>query len=355
MVNLLRPLLSIVQALHRTMDYLDTTQITTAPTALIPKVLIVEENVAVGEQLTELVGAAGFQARVVSTGASALAALREDFSHIVIADVAMPDMDGLTLCRTIRSEPFDSYVYVVLLTAQDSDQDILAGFEAGADDYLSERLSPAHLLARLRTAKRILALEHSLRTVIDEKSRLATTDPLTGASNRRYFTRHLGQEIKRAQRFGARLALLLLDIDHFKRINDCYGHAVGDEVLQEFARRVAACVPRKCDWYARLGGEEFAVVLPETCCDDAAMVAERVRAAVAGSAFATTSGPVSVTVSIGVSGIETLLPDVRGSVRDMLESADRCLYASKNRGRNQVTVAESADAALPVKLQCGSR
>lgn len=334
------------------MDLLDTTQIIAVPAVLVPRVLIVEDEPLFGERLTELVSVGGFQARVVCDGASALATLRQEFAHIVIADVDMPDMDGLTLCRTIRSEQFESYVYVVLLTAQDSEQDILAGLEAGADEYVSKRVSSAHLIARLRTAKRILALEHSLRVAIDEKNRLATTDPLTGASNRRYFTRHLHREITHPRRVSEGLTLLLLDIDHFKRINDCHGHVVGDEVLQEFARRIAACLPRKCDWCARLGGEEFAVVLHETAPGGAAMVAERLRRCVADAAFHTTSGPLLVTVSIGACGIETLPQEAQESVRDLIETADRCLYTSKHGGRNRVTVAQRAEAAPTAVTIC---
>ena len=149
------------------------------------------------------------------------------------------------------------------LTVQAAEADILAGLDAGADDYLSKRASPAQLVARLRTAQRILSLEHSLRSVVEEKSRLATTDALTGASNRRYLMRHLARELKRVRRFGGEVAVLTLDIDHFKDVNDCHGHAVGDDVLKEFAGRIGSSLPREYDWFARTGGEEFVVVLPQ--------------------------------------------------------------------------------------------
>jgi two-component system, cell cycle response regulator len=307
--------------------------------AVAPKVLIVDDDPLICERLRSLVMAAGFEVTTAASGAAALESLRKDFSPIVISDRMMPDMDGLTLCRTIRDERFESYVYVLLLTVQDAEQDILAGLDAGADDYLSKRSSSAQLIARLRTAQRILTLEHSLRTVVDEKSRLATTDTLTGASNRRYFTRHFNRELKRVQRYGGSLSLLMLDIDHFKLINDRFGHAVGDEVLQEFAKRIGAGLPRESDWFARMGGEEFVVVLPQTPLSGAQIVAEKLRANVAGTPARTLAGSVAVTVSIGVASLESLAArKVEPTIDAMLDLADRCLYEAKAAGRNRVQV-----------------
>jgi diguanylate cyclase (GGDEF)-like protein len=327
-----------------TEDFGDTTVIIglKEAVAVAPKVLIVDDDPLVCERLRGLVMAAGFEARSVSSGAAALASLRKNFSPIVISDRMMPDMDGLTLCRTIRSEEFAGYVYVLLLTAQDSEQDILAGLDAGADDYLSKRVSSAQLIARLRTAQRILTLEHSLRTVVDEKSRLATTDTLTGATNRRYFTRHFTRELKRVQRGGGPLSLLMLDIDHFKDINDRHGHAVGDEVLQEFSRRIGASLPRESDWFSRMGGEEFVVVLPQTTLVGAQIVAEKLRGSIASSPMRTMAAPVSVTVSVGVASLEALAAaNIAPTLDSMLDQADRCLYESKTNGRNRVTVPKS--------------
>jgi diguanylate cyclase (GGDEF)-like protein len=323
-------------------DFGDTTIISGLRLTLevAPKVLIVDDDPLVCERLRSLVTASGFEVRTSSSGAGVLATLRKDFCPIVISDRMMPDMDGLTLCRTIRSEQFAGYVYVLLLTVQDSEQDILAGLEAGADDYLSKRASSAQLIARLRTAQRILTLEHSLRTLIDERSREATTDPLTGASNRRYFTRHVSREFKRVHRYGGELSVLMLDIDHFKTVNDRFGHAVGDEVLQEFAKRIGSCLPREVDWYARLGGEEFAVVLPHTNLAGAEIVAEKIRDRISATPMRTSSGPIGVTVSIGVASLAALLGVKRSaSLDDLLEVADQGLYASKLAGRNRVTAA----------------
>jgi diguanylate cyclase (GGDEF)-like protein len=250
----------------------------------------------------------------------------------------MPDMDGLTLCRTIRSATYDGYIYIILLTVQDEDDAILDGLNAGADEYLSKRAPAAHLVARLRTAQRILTLEKTLRVALAEKGRLATTDVLTGANNRRYFDRHLAREFKRAQRYREPLSLLLLDIDHFKSVNDRWGHATGDDVLREFAHRIGTALPRATDWYARVGGEEFAVVLPHTSIEGARAVAEKLRRTVCAGPVHTGTGLVDITVSIGVSGFEALAQDDENSDA-MVESADRCLYLAKESGRNRVYAA----------------
>jgi two-component system, cell cycle response regulator len=319
----------------------DTTQIIQLRVPVAPKVLIVDDDPLIRERLEALVAAAGFEVRTVSSGAAALAVLHKDFAPIVITDRAMPDMDGITLCRTIRNEHLENYVYILLITVQDSEADILAGLDAGADDYLSKRVSPAQLIARLRTAQRILTLEHSLRAVIEEKGRLATTDALTGANNRRYFVRHLTREIRRSRRYSEPLSLLMLDIDHFKKINDRYGHGVGDEVLQVFARRILHSLPRDSDWFARLGGEEFAVVLPQTALTGAQMVAEKIRQQVGAAPMHTAGGPIDVTVSIGVSGLEALHAAEEPSVDRLMDIADRCLYRSKDEGRDRVTMART--------------
>ena len=330
-------------------DFGDTTIIVELRNPVALQVLIVDDDVLICERLKGLVMAAGFDARFVSSGAAALSTLRK-LTPIVITDRDMPDMDGLTLCRTIRTERFSGYVYVMLLTVQDAEADILAGLDAGADDYLSKRASPAQLVARLRTARRDYSLEHSLRSVVEEKSRLATTDALTGASNRRYLMRHLARELKRVRRFGGEVAVLMLDIDHFKHVND-HGHAVGDDVLKEFAGRIGSSLPREFDWFARTGGEEFVVVLPQTGLAGARVVAEKLRAGIAAAPMRTSAGPVGVTVSIGIGALEAIATQTQETTVDqLLEMADRCLYKSKEGGRNRVSWPDmgNARAVTPV-------
>ena len=314
------------------------TQIQPVLLTVAPRVLIVDDDEIMVERLKDLVTAAGFEVQTASNGEAALAALAERFAPIVILDRRMPGMDGLTLCRKIRATQYPGYVYIMLVTAHDSEDEILAGLDAGADDYLSKRVSATHVIARLATARRILQLEHSLKQVIEERRRMAMTDALTGAHNRRYFMSHMRRELKRTRRFGGEVALLVFDIDHFKHINDRHGHAAGDAVLVEFVRRVQGSLPREYDWCARLGGEEFAVVLPQTDLAGGALVAEKIRRAVAAAPIPASEGLIEITVSVGVSGLSCFAERAAVTADHLLSRADDCLYHSKNGGRDRVTV-----------------
>lgn len=316
----------------------ETTQVRRLDLGSAPHVLLVDDDDLVLEHLEATVKAAGFTVRTVTSGVEALSSLEETFTPVVIADLNMPGMCGLELCRKIRQHPWPGYIYLLLLTVQDTEQDILAGLDAGADDYLSKRSSAAHLLARLRTAQRLLTLEQSLKEALTQTRRLAVTDPLTGAPNRLYFQQRLGRELRRLRRFGGDLCLMSLDIDNFKQINDRYGHSSGDAVLQEFVRRIARSLPRDTDWYARIGGEEFAVILDGTNLPGGALVAEKVRLAIADTPMTTSNALLHVTVSIGVSGLSTGADRADYTIESLLQLADRGLYASKERGRNCVSL-----------------
>lgn len=321
------------------------TQIQPVLVEVVPRVLLVDDDEIMAERLRDLITAAGYEVRIAANGTQALAELQREFAPIVILDRNMPGMDGLELCRAIRDGThYPGYVYIMLCTAHDREEEILAGLNAGADDYLSKRASGAQLIARLACARRILSLEQSLKAVIEERRRMAMTDVLTGAHNRRYFMNHMRRELKRTRRFGGELSLLVFDIDHFKHINDRYGHAAGDAVLVEFVRRVQKCLPREFDWCARLGGEEFAVVLPQTDIPGGTVVAEKIRHAFAASPIMAVSGGIECTVSIGLTGLSAFADRDSVSVEQILSRADDCLYTSKNSGRDQVTV-----DVLPVK------
>jgi two-component system cell cycle response regulator len=328
----------------------DTAQILKLDLPVAPTVLIVDDDELVLARLKELVEAAGYRVRTAANGIEAMNSLQQSAASIVVTDLNMPSMNGLDLCRRIRAQVWPGYVYIVLLTVRDEEKDILAGLDAGADDYVSKRTSAAQFTARLRIAKRVLALEYSLKSALEKKRQLAMTDALTGAYNRRYFVRHLGREMKRAQRFGGDVSLLLLDIDHFKHVNDTYGHLVGDIVLKKLTWQIAKCLQRATDWCARLGGEEFVIVLEGTNLAAARMCAEKMRRAIENTIIDTSAGAVRVTVSIGVSALGGVAGRNSATVQSLLEHADTNLYASKAGGRNRVTSSNSKDVPMPRRL-----
>jgi two-component system, cell cycle response regulator len=306
-----------------------------------PTVLVVDDDHLVLAHLKNVVEADGYTVITALSGAEALDKLDKSSISIVVTDLNMPKMDGLDLCRRIRARPSQSYVYVFLLTVRGDEKDVLAGFEAGADDYLNKRSSAALFTARLRTANRVLALEYSLKDALEKKRRLVMSDPLTGVYNLRYLIKHVGRELKRSERFGGSLSLLLLDIDRFKDINDNCGHAVGDFVLKKLTRQITQSLRRETDWCARLGGDEFAVVLEGTKISEAQTCAEKLRQATELMYVDTPSGPLHVTVSIGISSYEGDSRQQRETVQSLLERADANLYSSKAHGRNRVSASTS--------------
>jgi len=248
----------------------------------------------------------------------------------------MPEMDGIALCSALRKSESQSYVYTILLTARDSIENVVAGLQAGADDYLTKPVIEPELIARLNAGRRIVTLERSLRAANEENRRLSIIDPLTGAHNRRYLMEQLPRELERSGRYGRPLSVIMCDVDHFKRVNDTYGHQTGDEVLKWFVARLQDA-RRSSDWVARYGGEEFVIVLPETNVGNAAVAAENLREQVARTPCVCGGAEHSVTASFGVSGWKTAT--LAGTTFDaLIARCDAGVYASKAAGRNRVTV-----------------
>lgn len=298
-------------------------------------ILVVEDNHFLRHVLCTLLQDDGHAVTAMADGEAALKHLRQQPFPIVITDWLMPGMDGIDLCRAIRSLEQDGYTYIILLTAQESKDDLITGLEAGADEYLIKPINEAELRARLKIAQRILNLERSLKQSLEELKLLSVKDPLTELYNRRFLAERLAPELKRAARYGRNLSLIILDLDHFKGINDTHGHGAGDAVLKVCAGMLQEAIRLDLDWAVRLGGEEFLLILPETDHDGAVMLAERIRERIAATPLAVGEVEIPLTASLGVS---TYPHDRRGNLgaEVLLEAADRALYQAKKTGRNKV-------------------
>lgn len=305
-----------------------------------PAILLAEDDPVTRMLMTRFLKKAGYEVDAVSNGAEAFDKMAARYYPILVTDWEMPGMDGVALCRAVRDMQLDGYVYALLLTARDAKEHIIAGLEAGADDYLVKPVHEPELIARLNAGRRILALEHSLRAANHRNRILSITDALTGAYNRRYLMEQLPREVERCRRYAYPLSIVMCDIDHFKKINDERGHAVGDEVLQQFAARMQRSIRSNSDWIARYGGEEFLIVLPETAYKDGLTVAEKIRVLIEKASFPTRAGDVAVTSSFGVAATGVNGPDIMLKVDNLIRVADENLYKSKEAGRNCVHGAE---------------
>jgi two-component system chemotaxis response regulator CheY len=307
------------------------------------KILIADDDPVQRWILRTILSRSGHEVRETTNAQDAWTMLQDDSVQIMITNWIMPGMDGLSLIRQIRESRMDHYVYVIVLTACDTTREIVDGLEAGADDYLTKPFDPHELLARIGTSERILALEAHLRASRDHERKLAQHDSLTGLLNRRAIYEHAEAEIARATREGSPISLILLDIDHFKEVNDNYGHLIGDQALYLIAATIKHN-KRPTDWFGRWGGEEFLLVLPNTSLDEARVVAERIRSSVAEARLPLTEGgSLRRTVSLGVSGAPG---GGQPNLDVLLQQADTMLLLTKEAGRNQVGVYASEKTLL---------
>ena len=280
-------------------------------------------------------------------GRQALEAALKTAPQLILSDWMLPQMDGLELCRTLRSSPQTQGIYFIINTSNDTGEELVQGFEAGINDYLVKPLDHRILAARLRGASQVIRLrEQSLRdreemrrqisqiNVLNRKlESLAMEDQLTGLPNRRAGLEFLEETWTRGSQVGEPMVLMLMDIDHFKRVNDTYGHDAGDVVLQRTAAAMRGAV-RDYDKVSRHGGEEFLVICPGADLQVAYSLGDRIRAAVERNKIASDDFNGSVTISIGV----TVRHPGQSSTRDMLHEADEALYAAKEAGRNMVCI-----------------
>lgn len=322
-----------------------------APAEAKPAILLVEDEPTTRLMAAHQLRRAGHEVEVVENGLQALERLRQRLFPILLTDWEMPAMDGVALCRAVRAAQFDSYVYIILLTARDGKANVIEGLEAGADDYLTKPVNDQELAARLQTAQRILRLEQSLLAANDRNVLLSITDALTGTYNRRHLMAQLPKELERTRRYARPLSAVLCDIDNFKVVNDNHGHQVGDDVLVQFAALLQRAIRSDVDWIVRYGGEEFLVVLPEADFGAALAFAERIRKQLDASGVEAAGGTLPITASFGVTSYSGGTDQAESSMDAVIAAADACLYRSKQAGRNCVTGKSFDTGASTVMLE----
>ncbi len=308
------------------------------------KILIADDEALSRRLLERTLDRAGYEVIAVENGKEALEQLcKPEGPRLALLDWVMPELDGPGVCRAVRTRSEQTYVYMVLLTSKGSKEETVLGLESGADDYLTKPFNGEELRARLRVGERILLLEDRLVEARENMRFRATHDQLTSLLNRGAIMDLLTRELHRSHREQKSTAILLGDIDHFKRVNDTLGHIVGDEVLMEIANRLLGSV-RSYDFVGRYGGEEFLVVL--NSCDPvfAPGRAEAIRRSISTRAIQTAKGPLALTMSLGL-----LLSSEWGlkPIEELLHEVDNALYEAKAAGRDCLRLARPSKAAEP--------
>lgn len=294
------------------------------------KVLIADDDALSRKILEDCLSEWGYDILMAHNGNEAWDILEKiDRPNMAVLDWMMPGMDGVEICRNLRQLKLPNYVYVILLTARSKREDVISGLESGADDYIIKPFNREELKSRLKIGQRIIELEHRIL-------RLASTDYLTGLLNRRAFLERLERELNRCQREASPMGIIIMDIDHFKRVNDNFGHQVGDLVLQELSHTLVELC-RVYDFTGRYGGEEFIVCLPGADKWNTYQIAERMRSTIESKKtfLLDKKSNVSVTASFGIVSME---PGQIKSADRLINEADEALYRAKEQGRNRVVM-----------------
>ncbi len=299
-------------------------------------ICVIEDDPKQRALLVRRLGEWGYAVVAAADGREGLSLVYKHRPRVLVCDIMLPDLNGIQICRQLRADPTMDGTYIVLVTAYDRENQKQRALNAGADEYLQKPYDTDELKARIRNGLRFNRLKERLE-------RAALTDGLTGLWNHTQFREILDREFQRTRRFGGRMALVMLDLDHFKAVNDTFGHEVGNEVLRLTAAHLRRCA-REVDTVVRYGGEEFGVICPETGIEDAAAFAERIRRTLPQRVRLREYPQLRIHASFGVAGTD----DVRvNSVNDLVTLCDQALYESKRNGRNRVTGCNCVAVEVP--------
>ncbi|MBX9655514.1 diguanylate cyclase [bacterium] len=292
------------------------------------RVLIIDDSVVIQRLVQARLRADGFEVATGNDGSEAIELAKNFQPDVILLDIDMPVMNGFDACRALKDNSTTSSIPVIFLSSQTRTEDKVRGLDIGAIDYVTKPFDPVELRARVRSAYRT----KYLLELLEQKAQI---DGLTGLYNRAFFDARIKEEMERARRYRHSLALVIFDVDRFKRLNDTYGHSFGDVVLAEVAE-TARLIARQTDVVARYGGEEFVITLPEQTLEGAAQLAERVREGIEELQLRHNGEKISVTASFGVASTIEVGYE---SIPELVNTADRMLYAAKESGRNRVCVA----------------
>ena len=291
------------------------------------KILIVDDDADIIEVVKVRLISEGYNVLVASNGKEALHMLEEETPDLIILDVMMPDMDGFETCKRIKSRKDKGYLPIIMLTVSDTPDEKVKGLDLGASDYITKPYEADEFMARIRAGLRA-------KREYDRILQMAEKDSLTGLYNRRSLDVRLSEEFSRAQRYTREFSIIMLDIDHFKAVNDTYGHQMGDVVLKQVADLIEKSL-RKSDVPYRYGGEEFVILATETGIAGAKMCAERIRMSCHENSFGEEKQPVSIAMSGGISCYPQSSVE---NAEELLRKADSAMYEAKAAGGNCISI-----------------
>jgi diguanylate cyclase (GGDEF)-like protein len=307
------------------------------------KLLVADDSAVYRKLIEQTLSEKRYEVLFAKCGREAIDLFAKHRPSLVITDWMMPDLSGIELCQNIRQHFQEIYTYIIILTGMTEKSEVVKGLAAGADDYLTKPFDREELLARVGVGRRVVELHRQIEAKNRLLEELALTDALTNLPNRRAIEDWAGRQLSGAARYGFPFWIVMADLDHFKNVNDSYGHEAGDLVLKRFGEILKAN-SRKSDICGRVGGEEFLFCLTHTNEQNAKLVINRIRAELEGTKFSFDGGDLTVTASFGVSGFEGIhAPDLS----QLISRADTALYSAKHLGRNRVEFSTSAE--LPVR------